>query len=281
MEIHEDGSDSHLLPGYRFCPMEEELILSYLYPKVKGEEVPGEEYLIFNSDLYGKNDPWEIWNMYKERRKNDLRFSQDLYFFTQRKKRTVNGSRKGRTVGSGTWKAVSSDDVSAGGTVVGHRSRFSYENKESVEHGRWIMLEYELERSQVSMLNQQDVHKYVLCKLRKNKGSKEKGKRVDEDDQEKLATGDDMPDDFPALEEYKNVKQEESEIKQGVEDQGMHADGDDVCDAGPSLSSELQEAENCWKQYLNPIIFVDDDNLVPPYADALQWEESNITRFGE
>lgn len=72
------------------------------------------------------------------------------------------------------------------------------------------------------------------------------------------------------------MKQEESEIKQGEEDQGMHADGDDVCDAGPSLSSELQEAENCWKQYLNPIIFVDDDNLVPPYADALQWEEESF-----
>lgn len=160
MDIHEDGNElhdeHHLLPGYRFCPLEEELILRYLCPKVKGEEVPGEDYLIFNSNLYGEQEPWDIWDMYKERRKNDLRFNKDLYFFTQRKKMTVNASRKGRSIGSGTWKGGdAAKNVYASGIVVGNKKRFTYEKKGSEQHGRWIMLEFELDHSQVGMLDEQ------------------------------------------------------------------------------------------------------------------------------
>lgn len=163
MEIHEDG---HLLPGYRFCPLDEELILRYLCPKVKGEEVPGEDYLIFNFNLYGDQEPWEIWDMYNERRKNDLRLNKDLYFFSQRKKMTPNGSRIGRTVGSGTWKGVdAAKNVYAIGSVIGFRKRFTYENKESVHQGGWIMFEFTLDPSQVGMLDEQVSFHVHICFL--------------------------------------------------------------------------------------------------------------------
>ncbi|KAK9937820.1 hypothetical protein M0R45_014588 [Rubus argutus] len=187
-------------PGFTatFCPVDEELILRYLCPKVRGEEVPGEDYLIFNFNLYGDQEPWEIWDMYNERRKNDLRLNKDLYFFSQRKKMTPNGSRMGRTIGSGTWKGVdAAKKVYASGSVIGFRKRFTYENKESVHHGGWIMFEFTLDPSLVGMHDEQEAQKYVLCILRKNEESQEKRKRGDEDDQERVATGDDVHNDCP------------------------------------------------------------------------------------
>ncbi|KAK9929360.1 hypothetical protein M0R45_026462 [Rubus argutus] len=82
-----------LLPGQRFCPMEDELLMYYLKPKVNGKEVPGNEDVIYELDLYGEQDPWKIWERFQARRGNDLRKNKDLYFFTQKKKMSATGKR--------------------------------------------------------------------------------------------------------------------------------------------------------------------------------------------
>ncbi|XP_050379863.1 NAC domain-containing protein 2-like [Argentina anserina] len=167
-------SRGNQLPGERFCPMEDELILFYLKPMLSGERVPGRNKVVFDCDLYGHQEPWEIWEAYKSKRPNDLRLNKDLYFFTQHKKMSSTDKRIRRTVGSGTWhgnigKPVKSLET---GHVVGSKKVFSYENKASVHHGCWILYEFYLDRSLRD--KKQKVDDYVLCLLRKNGDPKSK-----------------------------------------------------------------------------------------------------------
>lgn len=139
------------------------------------------------------------------------------------------------------------------------------------------ILDYIYQGTNILIYLIQEAHKYVLCTLRKNEESQEKRKRGDEDDQERVATGDDVQNDCPMPDEYKHVKQEEPENKrrrQVEKHQPMHAIGDDVCGAGPSFSSELQGNENCWEQCLNPKPCFHNDNVPPTFVDALQEEEN-------
>ncbi|KAK9928519.1 hypothetical protein M0R45_025651 [Rubus argutus] len=166
-----------LLPGQRFCPMEDELLMYYLKPKVNGKEVPGNEDVICELDLYGDQDPWKIWERFQARRGNDLRKNKDLYFFTQKKKMSATGKRIRRTVGSGgTWKGQNAgteiylldQNQKPTTTLLGFKKSFTYKNKRSVHHGRWIMYEFELDKSQLLHKKQVNKNDYVLCLLRKN-----------------------------------------------------------------------------------------------------------------
>ncbi|KAM5554852.1 NAC domain-containing protein 96-like [Rosa sericea] len=164
------GHDDHVLPGQRFVPMEDELLLCYLKPMVHGKQVPGRDLVVFDCDLYGDQEPWEIWETYKTRRANDLRKNKDLYFFTQQKKKTPKDSRVGRTVGrGGTWKEESGKKVISPETnrVIGYKKTFGYKNQGSPHEGCWIMHEFELDPSQ--LIHRKQETNYVLCVLRKKK----------------------------------------------------------------------------------------------------------------
>lgn len=146
----EDGyAYDRVPPGYHFCPSEEELLLYYLCPKVNGEAVPGENHVVFDFNLYS-DEPQKIWDHFKTRRENDLKNSNDLYFFTELMPKTSAGSRISRIVGSGTWKGQDrGKKICAPGTdhVIGIKKRFRYENMGSPEHGRWTMHEFDLDQS--------------------------------------------------------------------------------------------------------------------------------------
>ncbi|XP_062014330.1 NAC domain-containing protein 67-like [Rosa rugosa] len=181
-----------LLPGQRFCPMEDELLMFYLKPKVNGKEVPGKDDLICELDLYGDQDPWKIWERFEARRANDLRKNKDLYFFTQKKKKTARGSRISRTVGSGgTWKGQNAakeiylldQNQQPTTTILGFKKTYTYKNKGSVHDGRWIMYEYELDESQLVHKKQVNKKDYVLCLLRKNDEQPEKKRRRQEEEE--------------------------------------------------------------------------------------------------
>ncbi|CAL8167544.1 unnamed protein product [Prunus armeniaca] len=78
-------------------------------------------------DLYGKIEPWDIWNEYGGHK---LAIGEDLYFFTKLKSVKNKDSYVARTIGSDTWKGENS------GTQVdvltknhlGMWKRFHYEN---------------------------------------------------------------------------------------------------------------------------------------------------------
>ncbi|XP_050374521.1 NAC domain-containing protein 45-like [Argentina anserina] len=153
----EGGYEHHmLLPGQRFCPTEDELLMYYLKPKVNGKEVPGEGTLICEVDFYGEEEPWSIWERFEAERANDLRRNKDLYFFTKKKKVSAKASRNYRKIGRGTWKGQDAakeiylvdQNHQQTRTLLGFKKTYTYRNKKSEHHGGWIMYEYELDESQ-------------------------------------------------------------------------------------------------------------------------------------
>nr|XP_011462190.1 PREDICTED: uncharacterized protein LOC105350893 [Fragaria vesca subsp. vesca] len=185
---------SDLLPGQRFCPMEDELLIFYLEPKVNGKKVPGNEDVICELDLYGDEDPWKIWERFGREKANDLRRNKDLYFFTQKKKKTARSSRASRTVGNGgTWKGQNrgrkvfllDQNQKPTSTVLGSKKTYTYKNEGSVHHGRWIMYEYVLDESQIQN-KKVNKNEYVLCLLRKNDVLPEKKRKRQAEEEDEM-----------------------------------------------------------------------------------------------
>ncbi|KAI9162329.1 hypothetical protein LWI28_026197 [Acer negundo] len=165
---------------YKFRPSDKELLEYFLYMKVSRMALPPQyDSLIRDCDLYGDLEPWQIWDFYK-----DDGEEEDMFFFTQLKKKSLNGSRINRNkvgLGSGSWQSEddSANKVPPGEleTKLGFKKRFRYENKASQEHdGAWIMHEYSLDSS---LLEPRQPNDYVLCRIRRNvkAGKKIKNKR--------------------------------------------------------------------------------------------------------
>ncbi|WRX12483.1 NAC domain - like 10 [Theobroma cacao] len=96
-------------------------------------------------DLYGEKEPWEIWDLHGG---CNLQSDEDLYFFTKLKKKSQNGSRINRSVGTGTWMGEDSgkpiySQLSAI-QPLGFKRRFRYEGGVPQQVGQWIMHEYSL-----------------------------------------------------------------------------------------------------------------------------------------
>ncbi|KAM1117383.1 hypothetical protein ACFX2I_007794 [Malus domestica] len=181
----------NLPAGYRFCPTDEELIMYYLQPKVNGKEVPGQgNSPVFDFDLYGVMEPWDIWEKFKTKRENDLKLSNDLYCFTTLKLKTTEGTRICRTLRSGSkWNGENRpSEIKNSGSedVIGHKKRFSYsKNGSDDQQDRWIMYEFDIDQKLV--LEPKQENKIVLCMLRKKvNGSEKKRKHGDLEEEEML-----------------------------------------------------------------------------------------------
>ncbi|TQE08083.1 hypothetical protein C1H46_006357 [Malus baccata] len=264
--------DDRMLPGYRFCPLEEELILHYLLPKANGMVVPGIDHVVFDFNLYGDQEPSAVWENFKTRRANDLRRNKDLYFITELTTKVPRGSRISRTVakGVGTWKG---DDKGKkicypAGThnVIGYRKRFHYENKGSEKDDRWIMLEFDLHQS---LIHNQQEKKYVLCVLRKNEEFDKKRKQLAEEDDEMV--GEDV--DNKSARSLETQGKRQRLLPCVPELQYLQPRINMI--SSPPLATGLAHAreENQGQELL-----VTCFNNVPSFADnepsALQWEEA-------
>ncbi|TXG70127.1 hypothetical protein EZV62_005062 [Acer yangbiense] len=163
--MQESARFSGGLPAdYKFRPSDKELLGYFLYRKVSRMALPLlYDTLIRDCDLYGDLEPWQIWDFYK-----DDGEEEDMFFFTQLKKKSLNGSRINRKVGfgSGSWQSEDSTNKVPPGeleTKLGFKKRFRYENKASQEHdGAWIMHEYSLDSSSLEPRQPND---YVLCRM--------------------------------------------------------------------------------------------------------------------
>ncbi|KAJ8755621.1 hypothetical protein K2173_022216 [Erythroxylum novogranatense] len=151
-------------PGFTFDPSEKVLIGYYLFKRLSGELTADEKAVVRDYNLYGYEEPWEIWRRFAGSGSVSTR---DLFFFTPLRKKTVNGSNIIRTVGSsgGTWHGVDSStpihDEGETNYLLGFRRKFSYKNPSSSQNGCWIMHEYSL--NLVGRSNN-----LVLCRLRNN-----------------------------------------------------------------------------------------------------------------
>ncbi|THG23952.1 hypothetical protein TEA_015961 [Camellia sinensis var. sinensis] len=128
--------------GGKSLPTNEELVSHYLFKKAI-EEPLSYEGVILEHDLYGDEEPWDIfwrsnWN------KN---VSNYYYYTTLKKKKCKNqkfGKRFARTVGKGgTWSGVDSQPIrNQKRVLIGCKKNFVYEKRGSAQHGRWLMKEY-------------------------------------------------------------------------------------------------------------------------------------------
>ncbi|XVE94002.1 hypothetical protein REPUB_Repub01dG0242800 [Reevesia pubescens] len=172
--------------GLRFEPSDA-MLLGFLYARVAGKSTKSHlgdtKYLFIEEcDLYGQKEPWEIWDFYSGMISNNLQRRaapghQDLYFFTQLKKKTSNGSRINRSIGSGTWKGEDSGKPIIYPRLfkkpMGFKKRFRYEDGVAEQVGGWIMHEYSLE----PWLHNNE-NGFVLCRLRKNQHRQEKKRKL-------------------------------------------------------------------------------------------------------
>ena len=161
-----------MVPGFGFYPKEEELV-GYLYHKNNGSLSPVDEQVPINCwDLYGKDEPWEIWKNFD----GDKLTNQDnLFFFTTLTKVSDGGSNIKRKVGTGNWHGETSGKSSqlCFDGIRAYKKRFNYRNPSRLDQDRcWNMIEY-------SLCNGES--KYVLCELKESRKEINKRKNQSND----------------------------------------------------------------------------------------------------
>ncbi|XP_057504073.1 NAC domain containing protein 52-like isoform X2 [Actinidia eriantha] len=147
--------------GFKFRPTDQQLIHDYLFNKIVGKELPFEG-IIFERDVYEEQVLSEIFRSWNE--SGDTR----SYFFTRLKKKAANYCR---TVGNGTWRSQYSRVINDGeSNTIGIKRSFEYMNSGSVQHKKWIMMEFSL--AGVSLEHPRSSKDYVICMLQKSRGGK-------------------------------------------------------------------------------------------------------------
>ncbi|XP_057493868.1 NAC domain-containing protein 83-like [Actinidia eriantha] len=158
--------------GFRFNPKDQEIIY-LLLKKANGSRLPVDEGLIQECDLFGKEEPWEIFGQGMEKTR---------YFFTRLKKKSKrNGCNFVRTAGKGTWKGQDGRGCNPitdhKGSIIGFKKNLVYKGKGTDTNGRWLMKEYHLDG--VSLEPQPKFNDYVLCRIRKKDDGRKQEKQTD------------------------------------------------------------------------------------------------------
>ncbi|KAL5564320.1 hypothetical protein UlMin_028457 [Ulmus minor] len=137
---HFDNGESHLPPGFRFHPTDEELITYYLLKKVLDSNFTGRA--IAEVDL-NKCEPWELPEKAKMGEK-------EWYFFSLRDRKYPTGLRTNRATEAGYWKATGKDrEIYSSKTcsLVGMKKTLVFYRGRAPkgEKSNWVMHEYRLE----------------------------------------------------------------------------------------------------------------------------------------
>ncbi|CAN6204225.1 unnamed protein product [Urochloa humidicola] len=137
------SSNLELPPGFRFYPSDEEIITSYLMPKVHQRSFTC--IAIKEVDL-NRTEPWELPD--KARAKDS-----DWYFFYQKDRKYPIGKRMNRATKDGYWKATGRDKEIYGDTkdrvppvLIGMKKTLVFYKGRAPtgEKTSWIMHEYRL-----------------------------------------------------------------------------------------------------------------------------------------
>lgn len=132
--------DEHLPPGFRFHPMDEELVTYYLTQKVLDSSFSCRA--IAEVDL-NKCEPWDLPDKAKMGEK-------EWYFFSLRDRKYPTGTRTNRATEAGYWKATGKDrEIYRGktNTLVGMKKTLVFYKGRAPkgEKTNWVMHEYRLE----------------------------------------------------------------------------------------------------------------------------------------
>ncbi|KAG5412242.1 hypothetical protein IGI04_008561 [Brassica rapa subsp. trilocularis] len=153
---------THIPPGYRFHPTDEELVDYYLKKKVA---FPGMQVdVIKDVDLY-KIEPWDIQELCGRGTGEE----REWYFFSHKDKKYPTGTRTNRATGSGFWKATGRDKaIYSKQELVGMRKTLVF-YKGRAPNGQksdWIMHEYRLETDENGPPHEEG---WVVCRAFKKK----------------------------------------------------------------------------------------------------------------
>ncbi|KAG9153117.1 hypothetical protein Leryth_012367 [Lithospermum erythrorhizon] len=173
--IHEAGSGSGsskasvvdsmmFLPGFRFHPTDEELILYYLKRKLCNRTFKLD--VIGETDIY-KFDPQDLPELCKLKTGD-----RQWFFFSPRDRKYPNGGRSNRGTPHGYWKATGKDrTITCNSRNVGNKKTlvFYVGRAPSGERTDWVMHEYTLDEEELKRC--QNVHDYfALYKVFKKSG---------------------------------------------------------------------------------------------------------------
>lgn len=153
-----------LLPGFRFHPTDEELVVYYLKRRICGRPVKPD--VIAEVDIY-KCEPWDLPG------KSHLR-GRDLewYFFSPKDRKYPNGVRTNRATLRGYWKATGKDrTISSNSRIVGMKKTLVFYTGRAPHGARtnWVMHEYRLEDKVLQNSNViQD--SFALCRVFQKSG---------------------------------------------------------------------------------------------------------------
>jgi hypothetical protein len=129
-----------LPPGFRFHPTDEEIITSYLTPKVLDRTFVADA--IGEVDL-NKCEPWELPGKAKMGEK-------EWYFYCQKDRKYPTGIRTNRATEAGYWKATGKDKEIFGLTppvLIGMKKTLVFYKGRAPrgEKTNWVMHEYRIE----------------------------------------------------------------------------------------------------------------------------------------
>uniref|UniRef100_A0A0E0H3L7 NAC domain-containing protein n=1 Tax=Oryza nivara TaxID=4536 RepID=A0A0E0H3L7_ORYNI len=153
---------SHVPPGFRFHPTDEELVDYYLRKKVALKKIDLD--VIKDIDLY-KIEPWDL----QEQCKIGNEEQNEWYFFSHKDKKYPTGTRTNRATTAGFWKATGRDKpiyvknclVGMRKTLVFYRGRAPNGQKSD-----WIMHEYRLETNEYGAPQEEG---WVVCRVFKKR----------------------------------------------------------------------------------------------------------------
>ncbi|XP_058225012.1 NAC domain-containing protein 7-like [Rhododendron vialii] len=150
---------SHVPPGFRFHPTDEELVDYYLRKKIASRRIDLD--VIKDVDLY-KIEPWDL----QELCKIGTEEQNEWYFFSHKDKKYPTGTRTNRATKAGFWKATGRDKaIYAKHSLVGMRKTLVF-YKGRAPNGQksdWIMHEYRLETNENGSANQEEG--WVVCRV--------------------------------------------------------------------------------------------------------------------
>ncbi|CAN7035654.1 unnamed protein product [Brassica rapa subsp. trilocularis] len=156
------NSFSHVPPGFRFHPTDEELVDYYLRKKVASKRI--EIDFIKDIDLY-KIEPWDLQELCKIGHEEQ----SDWYFFSHKDKKYPTGTRTNRATKAGFWKATGRDKaIYLRHSLIGMRKTLVF-YKGRAPNGQksdWIMHEYRLETDENGTPHEEG---WVVCRVFKKR----------------------------------------------------------------------------------------------------------------
>ncbi|KAM7273005.1 hypothetical protein ACFE04_027669 [Oxalis oulophora] len=153
---------THVPPGFRFHPTDEELVDYYLRKKITSRRIDLD--VIKDVDLY-KIEPWDLQEICRIGTEDQ----QEWYFFSHKDKKYPTGTRTNRATVAGFWKATGRDKaIYSKQDLIGMRKTLVF-YKGRAPNGQksdWIMHEYRLETDENGTPQEEG---WVVCRVFKKR----------------------------------------------------------------------------------------------------------------